>query len=445
MTSKNSHILLVDDDPGLRRLLSIRLESEGYQISTAEHPPQALSMLDQLKPDLVITDLRMDEMDGLAFLKKLQQKRRGLPVLLMSAHGTISEAVDAVQGGAFDFLTKPIDKEQLLERVEKALAQSGIRHLDDSWHSPIITENTRMQELIHDAGLVAQSDTSVMLMGESGTGKEMLAQAIHNASHRNKHPFVAINCGAMPENLLESELFGHVKGAFTGASRDHTGLIRSANGGTLFLDEIGDMPLPLQVKLLRVIQDRRIRPVGDTQSYEVNVRILSATHRNLQERMQDGSFREDLYYRLNVVSLSLPPLAERADDIPLLVNHFLQEFGASGERKASVYSPEAMECLVAANWPGNIRQLRNVVEQNVALSSSPVISVDIVEKALGGKPNLSTFDEAREEFTRSYLLQLLKITQGNVSQAARLAERNRTQFYKLLSRHNIDISELKNS
>jgi two-component system response regulator GlrR len=278
-----------------------------------------------------------------------------------------------------------------------------------------------------------------MIVGESGTGKELLARAIHKASPRSGKEFLAVNCGAIPENLLESELFGHEKGAFTGAVREHEGLFRAADGGTLLLDEIGDMPLPLQVKLLRVLQERQVRPVGSVRSFPVNVRIISATHQDLKSAMDDGRFRADLYYRLNVVGLRMPSLSERVSDIPMLVARYLTALAERSGERCKVYAPEAMELLVAARWPGNVRQLFNIVEQNVALSVTPVIGARIVQKALGDDilPP-PTFAQARDDFTRAYLTQLLQITGGNISQASRMAERNRTEFYKLLARFGLN-------
>ncbi len=440
----NGRLLLVDDDPDLRRLLSIRLRAVGHVVETAESAAQALCQIPGFKPDLVITDLRMEQMDGLQLLRELQRLRPGLPVLLITAHGTIPDAVQATQHGAFDFLTKPIDKDLLLRRVGDALRLSGAALPDDSWHADIVTGSSPMLELLADARLVAASDVSVIITGDSGTGKELLARAIHKASPRRSREFVAINCGAMPENLLESELFGHEKGAFTGATRDHVGLFRAAAGGTVFLDEIGDMPLALQVKLLRVLQERAIRPIGGTRTIPVDVRVISATHRDLQGAMSSGRFREDLYYRLKVVSLALPPLSKRTGDIPLLVSHFLKHLANRQGEPQKVYSPEAMEMLVTAEWPGNVRQLYNMVEQNVALAATPVISAALVEKAFGGASGkLPSFAQARDEFTRNYLVQLLQITAGNISQAAKLAERNRTEFYKLLARHNVSPADFK--
>ena len=437
-------ILLVDDDPGLLRLLSIRLRSEGYEIEAVESAEAALAVVNRFTPDLVISDLRMDKMDGIELLKELQTRSPGLRVVIVTAHGTIPDAVVATQGGAFGFLTKPIDKDELMETVEKAMKVSGSVEVEEGWASEIVTRNPAMKELLNQASMVAATDARVLVNGESGTGKELLARAIHSASPRRNKPFVGINCSAMAENLLESELFGHEKGAFTGATSRHEGLFQAAEGGTILLDEIGDMPMRLQVKLLRVLQENQVRPVGSTDAIDVDVRVISATHRDLQQMMNDGTFREDLYYRLNVVNIKIPPLDERREDIPLLVSHFLQEIAREAGQERKVYAPEAVEMLVTADWPGNIRQLSNVVRQNVALSRSPVISAELVQQSLGehaGK--LLSFSDARDEFTRNYLSQILQITMGNVSQAARLAKRNRTDFYKLLARHDLNPDQFK--
>ena len=441
---REGKILLVDDDPGLLRLLSIRLRAEGYEVEAVESAHKALGTLRQFTPDLVITDLRMDKMDGIGLLKELQTRSPGLRVVIITAHGTIPDAVTATQHGAFGFLTKPIDKDELITLVERALKVSGTVELEDDWAAEIITRNAAMKEVLQQAKMVAATDARVLITGESGTGKELLAQAIHSASDRRGKPFTAINCSAMAENLLESELFGHEKGAFTGATRSHEGLFQAAEGGTLLLDEIGDMPMRLQVKLLRVLQENQVRPVGSTEARQIDVRVISATHRDLQGLMTRGGFREDLYYRLNVVNIRLPTLDQRREDIPLLVAHFLQQIAEEADQERKVYAPEAVEMLVTAEWPGNIRQLYNVVRQNVALSRSPVISGELVQQSLGehaGK--LASFSDARDEFTRNSLSQILQITMGNVSQAARLAKRNRTDFYKLLARHDLNPDTFK--
>src|SRR4029079_6445005 len=368
-------ILLVDDDPGLLRLLSIRLRAERYDVEAVESAAEALAALSRFRPDLVISDLRMESMDGIALLKEIQRQRPGLCVLLLTAHGTIPDAVEATQSGAFGFLTKPVDKQQLLEYVERAMKVSGLPSTSqDQWSAEIITRSAAVEACLQQARMVGAPDTRVWITGESGTGKELLARAIHRASTRKDQPFVAINCSAMAENLLESELFGHVKGAFTGADRTHKGLFQAAHGGTLLLDEIGDMPMRLQVKLLRVLQEEQVRPVGSTEAIKVNTRVISATHQDLKDLMIKGAFREDLYYRLNVVNIPLPPLRERREDIPLLVEHCLVQISAEAGNERKVYAPEAVELLVASHWPGNVRQLYHVVPQNVALSPDRVIT-----------------------------------------------------------------------
>ncbi|WP_370685418.1 two-component system response regulator GlrR [Klebsiella quasipneumoniae] len=440
---KPARLLLVDDDPGLLKLLGMRLVSEGYSVVTAESGPEALRVLGREKVDLVISDLRMDEMDGLQLFSEIQKGQPGMPVIILTAHGSIPDAVAATQQGVFSFLTKPVDKDALYKAIDEALEQRSPA-TDEAWRQAIVTRSPLMLRLLEQAGMVAQSDVSVLINGQSGTGKEIVAQAIHNASPRHDKPFVAINCGALPEQLLESELFGHARGAFTGAVSNREGLFQAAEGGTLFLDEIGDMPVALQVKLLRVLQERKVRPLGSNRDIEINVRIISATHRDLPKAMARGEFREDLFYRLNVVNLKIPPLSERTEDIPLLANHLLRQSADRHKPFVRAFSSDAMKRLMAAKWPGNVRQLVNVIEQCVALTSSPVIGDALVEQALEGENTaLPTFVEARNQFELNYLRKLLQITEGNVTHAARMAGRNRTEFYKLLSRHELDANDFK--
>jgi len=445
----NGDLLLVDDDPDLLKLISLRLTSAGYRVRTAESGEAALATMAVTRPALVITDLRMPGMDGLQLFETVHRQHPTMPVIILTAHGTIPDAVSATQRGVFGFLTKPFDSQDLLQKVAAAVALSGDSPSgasDDEWRSGIITRSPVMEDLLRQARLVADSDASVLITGESGTGKELLAQAIHRASRRRARPYVAVNCGAIPGELLESELFGHARGAFTGAVQPHKGLFQAADGGTLLLDEIGDMPLPLQVKLLRVLQEGEVRPVGSTQAIPVNVRVISATHRDLDAQRAAGLFREDLYYRLNVVSLRLPPLAERREDIPLLASHFLRRLAERYEKPVPSLAPDAMQLLVAAPWPGNVRQLLNLLEQAVALTTTGVIPASLVQSALReDAAALVPFEEARKTFERDYLVRLLKITGGNVTQAAQLAKRNRTEFYKLLQRHMLEPAMFKES
>jgi two-component system response regulator GlrR len=439
-------ILLVDDDKDLLQLIAMRLTAAGYAVTAVESGEAALAALAVSRPQVVVTDLRMQGMDGMALFDAIHRDSPSLPVLILTAHGTIPEAVSATRRGVFSFLTKPFEPKVLLETVADAMRLSSPPASGEleSWRAELITRSSAMEDLLGQARRVAASDASVCIFGASGTGKELLARAIHRASPRGEAPFVAVNCGAIPEGLLESELFGHKKGSFTGAVSDRRGLFQAAQGGTLFLDEIGDMPLPLQVKLLRALEERKIRPVGSHEQYDVDVRVIAATHRKLEERIASGEFREDLYYRLNVVKLYIPTLAERREDIPLLANAFLSRLGTRYRRERLALSPEAMQLLVSAAWPGNVRQLLNVIEQAVALAATEVIPESLVRQALdAGDTALTPLDEARRAFERDYLVRILKITGGNVTKAARLAGRNRTEFYRLLERHSLEPSVFK--
>src|SRR6476620_6629548 len=447
--NSNPKILVVDDDADLLELLSIRLTAAGYKVEAVQSAEAALNYLDVSRPQLVISDMQMSGMDGMALFEHIHRNLPALPVIILTAHGTIPDAVAAVQRGVFGYLAKPFDSKTLLANISQALrlipgggTQKEISQA--SWRKNIITQSAVMEDLLTKAGLVAEGDASVLIYGESGVGKELFAHAIHDASKRCHHPFVAINCAAIPEQLLESELFGHVKGAFTGAVRDHKGLFQLAEGGTVFLDEIGDMPLLLQVKLLRVLPERPVRPVGSTHAISVDVRIISATPRDLNAAIAAGSFREDLYYRLDVVALTIPVLSQRREDIPLLTNYFLSMFSEKYQKNINGFSPEAMEMLLSASWPGNVRQLMNVVERCMVLSTTPLISAVLVYDAMHREEEqLVSFEEARKSFERDYLVRVLKISGGNVTQAARLAKRNRTEFYKLLQRYQLDPSVFK--
>lgn len=448
--SQSRRVLLVDDDPSLLRLLSLRLTAIGLSVECADSGEQAVGLVPQFKPHLVVTDLRMGEMDGLALFRYLQQHYPLLPVIILTAHGTIAEAVEATRQGVYGFLTKPFDSKELIAQIEQALELGGWPQREseqaaqEDWRAEIITRSQSMEQLLQEAQRVAQGDASLFIHGQSGTGKELIARAVHQVSPRSAAPFVAVNCSAIPADLLESELFGHVRGAFSGAVSARDGLFRAADGGTLFLDEIGDMPPMFQVKLLRALQEQRIRPVGANQDIPVDVRIISASHHDLEQLVEQGEFRQDLYYRLNVVTLSLPALSERREDIALLASHFLARLSPRYGDRVKGFSAEALSALVQYDWPGNVRQLQNVVEQLTALSTTPIIPVQQVEKALKEKAALLPgFQEARQQFEREYLVELLQRVNGNVSQAARLAKRNRTEFYKLLKRHHLNPARFK--
>jgi two-component system response regulator GlrR len=372
-----TRILIVDDDAALLRLLSLRLRHEGHEVIEANSGEAALAKLDHELPALLITDLRMGGMDGLQLFEAVHRRHPLLPVLMLTAHGTIPDAVKALQRGVFGYITKPFEARELMAEVDRALAASRALGADmpgdepgEAWRESILTRSPRMEQLLAEARMLAQSDASVLIHGDSGTGKELLARAIHAASPRGQAPLVAVNCGAIPENLMESELFGHVKGAFTGAVRDNPGLFASAQRGTIFLDEIADLPLAMQVKLLRVLQEREVRAVGGARAQRIDVRVISASHRRLDDEVAAGRFREDLFYRLNVVGLHLPALAERREDIPILAHHFMVTLAQRYGKAVSGYAPGALELLAAAPWPGNVRQLQNVVE-NVWCSAWP--------------------------------------------------------------------------
>ena len=444
MTGAQYRILLVDDDTDLLRLLSMRLRSAGYQVTPAENAEKAMVQMAVIRPDLVITDLRMTGMDGMRLFEAIHQRHPAMPVIILTAHGSIPQAVRAIAQGLFNYLTKPIDGKVLIRHVQKALHVSGHRALIEpsdrnaEWRKDIVTRSPVMEELLSQTRLVAASDVSVFIHGETGTGKELLAKAIHKMSARCRKPFITINCSAIPEQLFESELFGYRKGAFTGAYHDYRGLFQAGHEGTLFLDEIGDLPFMIQPKLLRAVQEKQVRPIGALGTTLTDVRIVSASHHDLEAEMRKGRFRADLYYRLNVMTLEVPPLSKRREDIPLLASHFLDRMATENGKKITRFSPDAMELLLGAAWPGNVRQLQNVVEHVVVLSTSAVISATMVQNALRDKTGaIHSFDEATERFEQHYLIQLLQMTQGNVKQASSLAKRDYRDFYKLLKHHKL--------
>lgn len=434
-------ILLVDDDTSLLRLMTIRLEQSSHEVVATNHPVQALQHIQQDHFDVVLSDLRMPEIDGLRLFERIRETKANLPVIIMTANGTIKNAIEATQKGVLGFIEKPINHEELNQLLNKI---SHNLHPYQSWSEHIVTRNMTMLALLEKAHRIAQKDVSVLITGASGTGKEVLAKAIHEASPRSDEKFIAINCGAIPENLLESELFGHTKGAFTGAVNASRGLFLEADKGTLFLDEIGDMPHTLQVKLLRALQEQKIKPVGAQKTIDIDVRILSATHRNLEIEMQSGQFREDLYYRLNVVNLHLPPLKDRAEDIPLLARELLRKSVLKHNVDVSAFADDAMELLVTHTWQGNVRQLVNVIEQCVALCDTKVIPKQLVEQSLRQVDKTwPTLSEAKDAFEFGYLKKLLHMTDGNVTRAANLAGRNRSDMHKLLKKHELDAAKFR--
>lgn len=444
-------ILVVDDDQHLRTLMKIRLEGAGYRATLAERGEEALAHAEDAAFDSAIIDLRMEGMDGIALLENLLRLQPSLPVIILTAHGTIANAVEATKKGAYDFLTKPFDPKELLHCLEKALEVRQLRGevarlrtlVQERYHfDNMIASSEKMQQVLHQVALIAARDSTVCLYGESGTGKELIARAIHAASQRSQGPFVAINCGAIPEGLLENELFGHMKGAYTGADQARPGLLQQAHGGTLLLDEIGELPSVLQVKFLRVLQEREFFPLGAGQASKVDIRLIAATNQDLWSAVGSGKFREDLYYRIHVIPIFLPPLRERSEDIPLLAHYFLRQFSQETQKDMQGFSPEAMQRLVSYDWPGNVRELANVIERAVVLASDRILTPDLLllgrQETQSPQANFLPFKQARAEFERSYLVQVLTATRGNVSRAAELAGRYRAEFYKMLRKHAVD-------
>ena len=444
-------ILVVDDDPGLLLLMRVRLEAAGYLVIQAEGGQEALTCMQEGACDLALIDLKMVDIDGMTLLQELLRRHPGLPVIILTAHGTIASAVEATKKGAYDYLTKPFDPPDLLHRLEKALevrrlqgeVQSLRTMVQERYHyDNVVVSSAPMQHVLRQVTQIAPTDAVVALYGESGTGKELIAKTIHTASSRSLGPFVAINCGAIPEGLLENELFGHVKGAFTGADRMKEGLLLQAHGGTLFLDEIAELAPPLQVKLLRVLQEHEFYPVGGERPTQVDFRLVTATKQDLWSAVQSGKFREDLYYRIHVIPIFLPPLRERREDIPLLTYHLLQRFNHEMHKAIQGLTPEAMQFLMLHDWPGNVRELANVIQRAMVLAPHDLLTPDLL--LLGRETprqpchTLGSLKEVQEGSERAYLVRVLTATRGNVSQAAALAGRYRADFYKLLRKHALD-------
>jgi len=415
-TRRTPRILVVDDDPGLLRLLTIRLRSQKYEVEPVPSAAEALAAVARFRPDLVITDLRMAQMDGIALLKELQRRWPSLNVIMLTAHGTIPDAVKATQSGAFSFLTKPVEKEQLLDEVRRALKTSGYSDTDtDDWRAEFATRSPLLEDRLDKAHRVAGTESAVLITGEDGTGKELLARSIHGASPRREGPLATVDCGALEAPAGEAEL-----------SR----ALDESRGGTLVLRDLHELPSALQVRLARLLEG-------------ADVRVVATGDRRPEDLTGEERLSPELMDRLAAVHVEMPPLSKRREDIPLLVQQCLDDVAAETGQPKRTCSPEAMELLAAAKWPGNVRQLRMVVRQAASTGAGAVITPQQIEEAQGQTTQLPSFDEARDEFTRNYLVQLLQITEGNVSQAARLAKRNRTDFYKLLSRHGIEPEAFK--
>ena len=450
---EQERILVVDDDQGLLQLLKMRLAAMGFDVTTCTSGEEAIAEARRQIFDLAITDLRLGGLDGLAVTEELLLIHPNIPVLILTAHGSIPNAVEAVQKGAFGYLQKPFDDKELRGNIEKALAQQRmsreiqrLKLLVKELYGleNVVARSPKMQVLFQQIAQVADTDATICLFGETGTGKEVLARVIHCNSRRARGPFIALNCAAIPDSLFESELFGHIKGAFTGASNSKRGLIQSANGGTLFLDEIGEVPLPMQVKLLRAIQEREVKEVGADYSMKVDVRIIAASNKDLGEAVRLGTFRNDLYYRIQVVPLTIPPLRERRDDIPLLVQHFLKQSNRRMNKDIRGFTPGAMQKLMLYPWPGNVRELENTVEKAVVMSRQDMITPDLIPSIRpSAEGQLRPLTEAKEEFEKRYLKEVLQLTGGNISRAAQFAGRYRADFYKMLKKYGMHPANAK--
>jgi DNA-binding NtrC family response regulator len=451
-------VLVVDDEPLQREIIKTILDGEGYETFVAASGEEALALIGKRHPDVVLTDLKMKGMDGLALLDAIPTEPVPPAVILVTAHGTIASAVEAVRRGALDYLTKPLDKTQVLLAVKKGCERTTIlkenarlrQALFDRFRfEGIVGRSSRMQGVMDVLKKVAATSATVMIRGESGTGKELVARAIHYNSPRRARAFTALNCAAIPENLFESELFGHEAGAFTGAASRREGLFEVANGGTLFLDEVGDLPMAMQSKLLRVLQDREIRRVGGKESIRVDVRLLSATNKDLEQELEKGNFREDLYYRLNVVSVDLPSLRERIEDIAALSQHFLEKYNIEFDKQVREIRPEAMQALLAYRWPGNVRQLESIIERAVLLSGGNALTFDDFAPLLQSRQSalISTEFPAGgldfEQLEKDLIQKALARSGGVAAKAARLLRMNYKAFLYRMEKFGLKSEELR--
>ena len=446
--SHKGTILVIDDEESMRFFLEKTLARSGYAVETASGGREGIARFEALRPDLTLTDLKMPDLDGVEVLEHIKELDPGAVVVMITGFGTIQNAVEAMKRGAADYLTKPFDVRTIravVERVFPRPSEGGGNA------APLLIGKSRGLEAVKDLiRKVGPGDITVLLEGESGTGKEMVARAIHAAGKRAGRPLVAVHCAALPPTLLEAEVFGHSAGAFTGAVRDHRGLAARAEDGTLFLDEVGDIPLPVQAKLLRLLQEKEIRPLGAAEVLPLRARIIAATHRNLKSLIESGEFREDLYYRLNVVPIVLPPLRERPEDIGLLLDHFLDRFNRAQGRDVSGIHPEAMKILDAYAWPGNVRELSNLVERIVAMKESGCVDLEDLPPEMSRHPGRSSirvnhlpFEAARLTFERDFFERLLQETAGNVSEAARRAGISRPNLYRRLKEAGLDPGAFK--
>jgi len=455
MVTQTSRILVVDDDANLMEVIRLRLISAGYKVCGVLKEEDAVNAAREEVFDLAIIDLQLENGSGISLMEDIHQIRPDMPVIILTAYGSIESAVDAMKKGAYNYLTKPFDHIELLLQIERALEKhklvNEIERLQGLFEeqydfSNIVAKSEKMQKVLGLVSNIAKTDSTIYIHGESGTGKELIAKAIHAGSTRKDKPFVAVNCAAIPENLLESGLFGHEKGAFTGASHSAQGLFAQAHEGTIFLDEIGDMSLSLQSKSLRVLQERQFYPVGSKDPVNVDVRVIVATNKDLEKEVKSGRFREDLFYRIYVIPVILPPLRQRREDIPYLVDYFLDKFNEMMKKKVKGITPSAMQKLMLYDWPGNVRELKNTLEHAMAMTTKNVISDELILYSGSRNPEkLKTLKEAKNSFEKNYIINLLKMTNGNISTASRLAGKYRADFYLLLKKYDISPDLFKRS
>ncbi|MBI4847099.1 MAG: sigma-54-dependent Fis family transcriptional regulator [Nitrospirae bacterium] len=453
MAKSSEKILVVDDDSNLLEVLRMRLESANYEVVTALKEDDAVQAVREHTFDLAIIDLQLAERDGISVMKDVHQINPEIPVLILTAYGSIESAVEAMRKGAYSYLTKPFEPQELLQQIDEALESgrltSEIKKLkgllvEKYDFANIVAKSEKMQKILGQVAIIAQTDSTVYIHGESGTGKELIARAIHLGSNRKDKPFVAINCAAIPDTLLESELFGHEKGAFTGAVQNTKGLFTQAHEGTIFLDEIGDMPLSLQQKSLRVLQERQFYPVGGSKPVEVDVRVIVATNKDLKKEVEEGRFREDLFYRIHVIPIVLPPLRERKEDVPPLVEHFLEKFSGKMRKEVNGITSGAMQKLMLHDWPGNVRELENTIEFAMAMTQHNVITEDLIfQTSSQAREKLVSLKEAKAAFEKSYIIQLLELTGGNISKASEMAGKYRADFYNLLKKYDLKPEDFK--
>ncbi|MBP1748361.1 MAG: sigma-54-dependent Fis family transcriptional regulator [Deltaproteobacteria bacterium] len=447
-------ILAVDDERNLLELIQMGLEFAGFEVITATTASQALIHAKEQAIDLAVVDLQLGDTDGITLMESLHLVNPRMPVIILTGYGSISNAVEAMKRGAYSYLTKPFESDVLLFEIGKIMETrrmsfeiERLKGLLESKYSfsNIIARSKKMQDVLETISRIAMTDSTVLLLGESGTGKDLIAKAIHLASDRKGKSFVAINCAALPEALLESNLFGHEKGAFSGAIRETKGLFLQAHGGTIFLDEIGDMPLAIQAKMLRVIQEKQIRPVGSEKVIDVDVRIITATNKNLEEQVKLELFREDLYYRIHVIPIHLPALRERKEDIPPLVDFFVQKAASLMKKSIKGVTPQAMQKLMLYDWPGNIRELENVIEYAAAMTDREYITDDLVLQTKGvvSQEPVQPLKQAKDAFEKSYLIYLLETCKGNISEVAKYAGKYRADLYDLLKKHKLSPDDFK--